>query len=595
MNRVWALTWVIVVFCAVTTTANAQIVAGKGEVAVSEAHFVAVREAQRTIFYLSLTVPEAAKGDFDVIVPVPASKEAPRAATPAEAALFSRLNALTAPRLVEYWEQDPCEFHTGGPDDGIAERDVQGTPPAPVPPAALSAVSLEKDVATARVALEGRGHTLSEQADTILDDYVRGGAQLAVASAPAGARSVHLRWVVDGPLLSVPVRLLSLYGEAPPRVVIDVLAADRRFEAANRKNLAAPANTDVKWGVKGSTDVFHDAVLAKLFAAEADAVVTEYAWRATSCAPCTGAPLDEQSLADLGVAGQPEVMIFTEGNVAAKPDGPPALRTALMACYAKLLAEDGGARGEVTVDVTIAGGKVSSASATGDSDALKQCAKASVEATTFDGAGASGSVRVEFKPLSRELVSNMVITRLRAQITDAKADVELRPGTPIAGGGEIGPTGGPKIGAYAATKANHFQSRYTVRHPWGGAKPTCLNPKTGTWGAPPAGVTPKPPGKALVDPAGADVEELLAGELTGVEALTMRFPPMAAEPTPKAAPDVAAAPPTPSASTPSASAAPESPAPTKAKYDDSHRPRWVGFLALGVCVLALWQSVRSQS
>lgn len=585
-----------VVICTVTTTASAQVVAGRNEVAVTEAHFVAIREAKRTVFYLSVTVPDDANGDFDVVVPIPASNEKPRVLSDGEAPIFSRLNALTAPRLVEYWEQDPCDFHTGGPDDGVAERDVGSTSPAPAATAVPAAeVSVAQDVAAAIATLEERGHSLPAGADSILADYAKSGASFLIVAAARGRSSVQLRYTVDDPDLSIPVRLLSVYAKAPPRVVIDVLAGDRRFEAKNRTNLAAPANTDVKLGVKGSTDVFHDAVLAKLFAAEADAVVTEYAWRATSCAPCTGAPFDEKSLADVGVgtsaAGQHEVMIFTEGKIAKKPDGPPALRTALMACYAKTIAADGAVRGQVTVDVAIGAGKVSSATAKSDdaSDALKKCAKESVEATTFDGTGTRGNVRVEFAPLSREVVANVVLTRLRTQVTDAKADdVALRPGAPIAGGGEVGPTGGPKVGAYAATKANHFQSRYTVRHPWAGAKPACLNPKTGTWGAPPNGVTPKPAGKGLVEP---DVEKLLAGEMAEIAALTMRFPPLTAEPTPAPTPTPAAA--VPSAA-PSASAAPPASASNKAKPHDDDRPRWVGYLAFGVCILAMWQSVRSQ-
>jgi hypothetical protein len=602
----WALLVCSIIAVSITTSeqANAQLVAGKGDVIVKEAHYIAVREGQRTVLYVRVAVDKSAEGAFDVVFPVVAAKQAAGVVSSQQHALFSYLDDLAAPRLVEYWEQDPCEFHTQGPDDGVAERDVKANA-SPSPPARTSTdatMATLESVADVVSALQEREHTMPAGADAILKDYESKGASFVVATAAKGESSIAVRLELDTAKLTIPVRLLSAHHAHAPRVVLDVLGGTSRFEAANRDNLAAPANTDVKWKVKGSTDVFHDAVLGRLFATQPDAVVTEYAWRATSCAPCPGPPLTPSHLVDLGIgsgaSGIHEVMIFTTGKITKKPDGPPSLRKALMACFGKALAAGPATGGEVTVAVDVVGGKVTSAKTSSSDDAhesLRRCAEDSVKDTLLDGDGKSGDVRVQFMPMSRKFVADLVVTRLRAHAGEkASSDIELREGAPIAGGAEVGPTGGPKVGAYAAPKANHFQSRYTVRHKWAGPKPTCQNPSLGEWGAPPAGVTPKPPaGKSLTSPAAAKVEDLLEGELAGADKLAMRFPPRTAPTASPATPGpIASA--TPSAA-PSASAAPGGPAAPVEPASHGPKKPWVGFLALAVCGAALWLSQRAHA
>ena len=47
--------------------------------------------------------------DFALVIPVPVVLQKPQVKTlPPE--VFDRIDQLTAPRLVEYWEQDPCRI-----------------------------------------------------------------------------------------------------------------------------------------------------------------------------------------------------------------------------------------------------------------------------------------------------------------------------------------------------------------------------------------------------------------------------------------------------------------------------------------------------
>jgi hypothetical protein len=568
--------------------ADAFLVAGKQDVGLEEARYLAVREGNHTVIYVQALVADAAKGAFALVVPVPKEAKGQEASDLAQK-ILAQLDVQSGPRLVEYWEQDPCEFHTSGPDDGLPEMSVIPStqpPPPSAGPAPVDATLV--DASELKAALEKDGFVLPAGAD--LSGYTR----FAIVRAKAGQRTATARVELDADKLTLPTRLLSLHaGATPPRIVVDVVGS-QRYEAANRDNLAAPSNVEVKLGVKGATLPFHRQLVDSLFTAKPDAVVTEYAWSATSCSPCLAQPLFAGDLATLGfgagASGQNEVMIFTQGNVAVKPDGPPALRTALMSCYAGALAKNPGLSGEVDLAVEIDGGKVGKATPAVNlppHPALLACAEESVKATTFDGSGKSGNVKVQFSALSRQYLSTVEVTHLRAVAQkDAKEDLELRAGASIAGGGEIGPNGKPEIGVYASPKGNHFQSRYTVRHKWAG-KPACVAPQFGAWGKPPKGVRPATPPKGK---ASAKAAELVDGAMPTADGLAIDFPPPK-ETAPKPSPVPGPAP-SPSAA-PSADA-PPSPASAPVPADEG-APKWVGYLALCVCAAALWQGTRKRA
>ena len=73
----------------------------------NDASMVALmREGTRTVISMSNNYKGPAS-DFAMVVPVPVVLQKENVKTlPRE--IFSKLEALSAPRLVEYWEQDPC-------------------------------------------------------------------------------------------------------------------------------------------------------------------------------------------------------------------------------------------------------------------------------------------------------------------------------------------------------------------------------------------------------------------------------------------------------------------------------------------------------
>jgi hypothetical protein len=81
-----------------------------------------------------------------------------------------------------------------------------------------------------------------------------------------------------------------------------------------------------------------------------------------------------------------------------------------------------------------------------------------------------------------------VLTRLHARYgkKDMKDDLRFREGAPIAGGREVWSAKGLEYDAQPSTSGNFFQARYAVRHWWTGPM-KCNNPHRGVWGGPPDG------------------------------------------------------------------------------------------------------------
>jgi hypothetical protein len=80
-----------------------------------------------------------------------------------------------------------------------------------------------------------------------------------------------------------------------------------------------------------------------------------------------------------------------------------------------------------------------------------------------------------------------VLTRLHARYgkSDMKDDLRFREARPVTGGREVYSRSGIEYGAVPSTQ-NHFQGRYAIRYPWTG-EIACKNPQRAVWGPNPSG------------------------------------------------------------------------------------------------------------
>ena len=400
---------------------------------------VLMRDGTRTVLSMQNNY-EGPPQDFALVVPVPVILKEKDVKTLARE-VFDRVDALAAPRLVEYWEQDPCYIEPPRPipaeEDGPSEesserksgpgsaRDLGVTIEAKFAVGEYQILILgAKDSTGLDLWLRQNGYTIPAGADAVLRPYVQQGMKFFVAKVDArkvkfGAQGQAmlspLRFHYDSETFSLPVRLGLLNAQGKQDLLVHVLARETRYELANYRNVAIPTNLDVSDATRRGFAGFYAALFDATLAHSPGAVVTEYAWSAGSCDPCPQDPLNLGELVSLGADALPS--------------------------YAEALRGD-------TVDSSLA----------------------------------------------YSLPAQFVLTRLHARYgrENLGEDLVFQAAPAIEGGREVpGPDGALERGAKPASYGNNFQARYAIRHAWTGPV-ACESPRRGIWGGPPADVKAEP-------------------------------------------------------------------------------------------------------
>jgi hypothetical protein len=439
---------------------------------------VLMRDGTRTVLSMQNNY-QGPPQDFAMIVPVPVVLQEKNVKTlPRE--VFGRVDRLAAPRLVEYWEQDPCApLHRDlqsvtlaappAPDTGSDEesepRNYGVTIEAKFSVGEYEVLILSaKDSLGLDTFLRKQGYKIPAGAEPYLRPYVVGGSKFFVAKVNVKkvrfengqAMLSPLRFHYDAETFSLPVRLGLINSAGAQDLIVHVLARTR-YEVANYKNVAIPTNIDVSDLVKQQFGAFYAALFDKMLATHPRAVVTEYAWSAGSCDPCPEPPLEPSDIATLGA------------------DALPAVEEAV----------------------------------------------------------ASGQVIPWF-------ASAFTLTRLHVRYgkDSLGEDLVFREAPPIAGGNGIpGPNGELTRGAQPAG-SNSFQGRYVIRHPWAGPV-ACENPRRGVWGGPVQGVAGEPmkvaTNTAFAPRGGLDLASMLAAPAPDLESEGTSLPsgPAEAQPWPE--------------------------------------------------------------
>jgi hypothetical protein len=294
--------------------------------AESDAAMVALyRNGTRTVTSLSSNY-KGPPSDFAVVVPVPVvlKKEQVNTLSPG---VFAKLDAFTAPRLVEYWEHDPCNtldytgiVGAGGSPETASAGEGDAMAGAGVKVEAQFIVG-EYDVtilsATESDALEGwlreHGFALPKNAAEALAPYVKEQMKFFVAKvaidrttrdATGAVVLSPLRFEYESTEFRLPVRLGLLNARGKQDLIVFVLG-DKRYEVANYPSIAAPTNLEITASTRKVFSSFYatlfDAAIAR---AGGNGVVTEFAGSPWACNPCTTSALNGVELTSLGVTGQ---------------------------------------------------------------------------------------------------------------------------------------------------------------------------------------------------------------------------------------------------------------------------------------------------
>jgi hypothetical protein len=297
-----------------------------GERLFNEASRVVImRVGMRTV----LSLQNDYKGpleNFALVVPVPIVLEKTNVKT-LPTHVFNHVDKLTSPRLVEYWEQDPCPYQReeeqtadnkeGG--TGTRAKGEEGSMGAPRPLVKVEAefsvdeydivVLSALDSGALETWLRDNKYVIPAGAEPYLRPYVLEGSKFFVARVDASrvrlswgrAQLSPLRFFYDTPAFTLPTRL-GLINSGGVQDLLIYMLGETRFESANYENIFIPTNLTVKDEARVQFNAFYASLFDQTIAKHPHSVVTEYAWAPSNCDPCpAGAgPLSDEDMNSFG-------------------------------------------------------------------------------------------------------------------------------------------------------------------------------------------------------------------------------------------------------------------------------------------------------
>jgi len=281
---------------------------------------VLVRDGERTV----LTMSNDYQGDvkeFAIVVPVPVVLQEGQIHV-GEKVVIDRLDAFSAPRLVEYFDADPCA-------PAYAELRYMTADAAPPPSAAARerakslGVTIEASytvgeydilILSAKESdglekwLVESGYRLPKGASAALAPYIRQGLKFFVAKvnlaeqAKTGFTYLRpLQMAYESPRFMLPIRLGMLNAKGPQDLLVYALTRKGRVECSNYRTVKIPSDVNIPPYVKDDFAHFYRDMFATASRKEGAAVFLEYFWDMGWCDPCAADPLTPEELRKAGV------------------------------------------------------------------------------------------------------------------------------------------------------------------------------------------------------------------------------------------------------------------------------------------------------
>jgi hypothetical protein len=290
-----------------------------GEMFNNATQVVLMRSGTRTVLSMQNNY-QGPPQDFAMVIPVPVVLKESDVKTLTKD-VFAKVDAMGAPRLVEYWEKDPCIRvvpvrmsmrpldDAAEPTKSAAKKDYGVTIEAKFTVGEYNIVILSAKESTGLDRyLRDQKYQIPAGAEKLLRPYVESGSKFFVAKVdPKKVRFENgqallspLRFHYDSDDFSLPIRLGLANAKDKQDLIVNILAPGQRYEVANYKNATIPTNLDVKDEVRTRFGEFYAALFDRTIEKNPGAVITEYAWDASSCDPCPGPTLDDSDFAVLG-------------------------------------------------------------------------------------------------------------------------------------------------------------------------------------------------------------------------------------------------------------------------------------------------------
>ncbi|MBI3289411.1 MAG: DUF2330 domain-containing protein [Elusimicrobia bacterium] len=284
---------------------------------------VIARNGDRT----ALTMANDYKGDpkeFALVVPVPVvlHKNDVKVVDPE---LISHLDAYSAPRLVEYFDADPCIPTPRYKMFGVAAvRGGSEVSRSSKQTAKALGVTIEEkftageydililsaqESAGLETWLTQEGYRLPKNASTALGPYIKLKLKFFVAKVnlkekekSGFAKLRPLQFAFKDPHFMLPLRLGMLNADGPQDLMVYAITKVGRVESTNYRTVDVPTDREIPTYVRGEFARVYPALFERAWnRQDRRSVLTEYTWDLNWCDPCAAEPPTREELEKLGV------------------------------------------------------------------------------------------------------------------------------------------------------------------------------------------------------------------------------------------------------------------------------------------------------
>ena len=281
-----------------------------------------VRDEDRTV----ITMANDFQGDvedFAMVVPVPTFIERDQINV-ATQGLVDHLDAYTAPRLVEYFDENPCMRHryasslsatavaesADSSSDILLQKNLGVTIEAKYTVGEYDILILSAEESGGLIEwLDNNDYKLPEGAEDVVGSYLKQGMRFFVARVNLQAQQEGgysnlrpLQIAFESPKFMLPIRLGTLNANGKQELFVYALTRTGRVETSNYRTVRMPSNMEIPGFVKDRfNDFYRDMFTRQTEKENGKAVFLEYAWDMAWCDPCAADPLTATQLRNLGV------------------------------------------------------------------------------------------------------------------------------------------------------------------------------------------------------------------------------------------------------------------------------------------------------
>jgi hypothetical protein len=284
---------------------------------------IIARDKDRTVLTMSNDYQGEVK-DFAMVVPVPVVLKKEQVHV-GEGKIIQRLDDFSAPRLVEYFDEDPCN------PIAYEKFDLMQRSSAPAPEASVAkkaeadlGVTIEEQFSVGEYdililsAKESDGletwlirnnYKIPQGAKALLQPYIKQNLKFFVAKVNLeefdnqGFEKLRpISIAFESPKFMLPIRLGMMNAKGDQDLIVYLLSPNGQVELTNYRTVKVPTDNEIPEFVQEEFKDFYTAMFQTAYEQENKQVAfLEYAWDMSSCDPCSAEPLNQDELKEAGV------------------------------------------------------------------------------------------------------------------------------------------------------------------------------------------------------------------------------------------------------------------------------------------------------